>query len=292
VEQKKTVLAHAEILAMEAAAAAIGDWRLEGFTIYVTKEPCAMCAGAMVNARVSRVVFGLHDPRSGCAGGAVDMSEWIDCVKGVVFVGFAGEGVNEAVCSVLTGETCPSGKLSETFPICLEDTYCDTARGNGMVERYDDGIFVGYRYYDEYGIDVAFPFGHGLSYAKFEYSNLRIEQKGDTDFEVSYDIKNISDVDGKEVSQVYVKDVFCMVSRPEKELKGFSKDLIKAGETKRVKIGLNFRSFAYYSTPLKKWHVENGWFEIYVGASSRDLPLKGKIKIELPDEEQMTTREI
>ena len=226
------------------------------------------------------------------SGNAVDVSEWIDYVKGVIFVGYAGEGVNEALCDLLTGETSPSGKLAETFPICLEDTYCGEARGNGMVERYDDGIFVGYRYYDQYGIDVQFPFGFGLSYAKFEYSNLKIEKKGETDYEVSYDITNVSDVDGKEVSQVYVKDVFCMVSRPEKELKGFSKDLIKAGEAKRVKVNLNFRSFAYYSLPLKKWHVENGWFEILVGGSSRDLPLKGRIKIELSDETQMSTKDI
>lgn len=226
------------------------------------------------------------------AGSAVDMSEWIDYVKGVVYVGYAGEGVNEALCSILTGETSPSGKLAETFPICLEDTYCEDSRGDGLVEIYDDGVFVGYRYYDTFGVDVQFPFGHGLSYAEFEYSNLAVKKIGETDYEISYDIKNISDVDGKEISEVYVKDVFCMVSRPEKELKGFSKDLIKAGETKRVTVRLNFRSFAYYSLPLKRWHVENGWFEILVGSSSRDIRLQEKIKICLPDDEQSTTRNI
>ena len=100
VEQKKTVLAHAEILAMEAAAAAIGDWRLEGFTIYVTKEPCAMCAGAMVNARVSRVVFGLHDPRSGCAGGALDITGFSGMLHQVQTTG----GVLEEECRSIIQE--------------------------------------------------------------------------------------------------------------------------------------------------------------------------------------------
>lgn len=226
------------------------------------------------------------------AGGAVDMSAWIDCVKGVVLVGFAGEGVSEALVSVLTGETNPSGKLAETFPLCLEDSYCGEERGNGMVEWYDDGIFVGYRHYDRFGLDVLFPFGHGLSYSQFEYSDLKIEKKGDTDFEVSYNVTNRSDRDGKEISQVYVKDVFCTVSRAERELKGFSKDLIRAGETKRVKVDLHFRSFAFYSMPLRKWHVENGWFEILIGASERDIRLKGKVKIELPEETQFSTRDL
>lgn len=222
------------------------------------------------------------------AGSAVDMEEWIDYVKAVVYVGFAGEGGNEALASVLTGETNPSGKLAESFPVCLEDTYCEENRGNGFVEWYDDGIFVGYRYYDAYGYDVQFPFGHGLSYAEFEYSNLKIEKKGDTDYEVSYDVTNVSDVDGKEVSQVYVKDVFCMVTRPEKELKGFSKDFIKAGETKRVCVKLDRRAFAYYNVAMDDWHVENGDFEIYVGASSRDLRLKGEIVVELDDVTQQS----
>lgn len=222
------------------------------------------------------------------AGTAVDMESWIDYVKAVVYVGFAGEGGNEALASVLTGETNPSGKLAETFPLCLEDTYCGENRGNGFVERYDDGIYVGYRYYDEYGLEVQFPFGHGLSYAEFEYSDLKIEKKGDTDYEVSYDITNRSDADGKEVSQVYVKDVFCMVSRPEKELKGFSKDFIKAGETKRVSVRLDRRAFAYYNVAMDDWHVENGEFEILVGASSRDLRLKGKIVVEQDDKTQQS----
>ena len=133
---------------------------------------------------------------------------------------------------------------------------------------------------------MAFPFGYGLSYAKFEYSDLKITRHGDTDFTVSYSIKNVSETDAQEVSQVYVSDTVSSVSRPEKELKGFSKDLIKAGEKKTIGIKLNFRSFAFYSLPLKRWFVENGKFKISVGGSSRDIFLQQIIEIKLPQKEQ------
>ncbi|MBR2498732.1 MAG: glycoside hydrolase family 3 C-terminal domain-containing protein [Clostridia bacterium] len=222
------------------------------------------------------------------ATSAIDMQDWIDDVKAVVIEGFAGEATNEAISSILAGETNPSGKLAESFPYDLEDTFTGDDTGNGLVEWYNDGIFVGYRYYEKYGIDVLFPFGHGLSYSEFKYDNLSIEQTGECDFTVSYDITNVSNVDGAEVSQVYVKDVFSMVIRPEKELKGFEKTFIKAGETKRVSVKLDFRSFAYYNTALDKWHVENGAFTVLVGASSADIKLTGKININLDDSTQQS----
>lgn len=222
------------------------------------------------------------------AGAAVDMTAWIDKVKAVVLLGFAGEGGMEALADILTGKVCPSGKLSETFPLSVEDTPTGTKRGNGSVERYAEGVFVGYRWYDSLQKEVLFPFGHGLSYAAFEYSDLKIEKFGETDYEVSYTVKNVSDVDGKEVSQVYIRDVFAKVSRPDKELKGYAKTTLKAGESKRVSVKLDYRSFAFYSIPLKKWQVENGEFEILVGASSRDIRLMKKIVVELPEKEQYT----
>ena len=214
------------------------------------------------------------------AGSAIDVSNWIDCVKGVVLAGFGGEGINEALASVLAGETNPSGKLSETYPICLEDTYCEDYLGNKGVEWYRDGIFVGYRYYDKTETEVAFPFGHGLSYAEFEYSNINIEKISKYEYNLSYDIKNVSNVDGKEVSQVYIKEVLPWVTRPEKELKGYSKDLIKAGETKKITIKLDFDCFSYFSTPHDKFVVKDGYFDILVGSSSRDIKLTKRIKIE------------
>ena len=234
-------------------------------------------------AKVNKnVVVVLH------AGSAVDMRAWIDKVKAVVLAGFSGEGGQEAIADILTGKACPCGKLSETYPLALEDTPTGAERGNGYAESYNEGIFVGYRYYDTYEKEVLFPFGHGLSYADFIYSDLQIQKLGDTDYEVCFNVTNRSTWDAKEISQVYIKDVFATVSRPEKELKCFAKTMIKAGETKRICLKLNERSFAYYSVALDKWHVENGDFEILVGSSSRDIRLCGKINIQLPFERQYT----
>ncbi len=214
------------------------------------------------------------------AGSAIDVSGWIDSVKAVVLAGFGGEGINDALASVLAGETNPSGKLSETYPICLEDTYSENYLGNKGVEWYRDGIFVGYRYYDKTEMEVAFPFGYGLSYAEFEYSNIEVEKISKYEYNLTYDIKNISKVDGKEVSQVYVKEILPWVTRPEKELKGYSKDLIKGGETKTITVKLDFNAFAYFSTPHNEFIVKDGYFDIMVGASSRDIKLVKRIKIE------------
>lgn len=227
---------------------------------------------AKYNDKVIVLVYG---------GGAIDMSAWIDKVQAVVFVGFAGEGVNEALTAILTGKTVPSGKLTETFPLCKEDTVTKGLLDNGLVDWYKEGIFVGYRHYDREQKEVLYPFGHGLSYASFAYSNLAVESAGRGEYLVSYDITNTSDIDGKEVSQVYIKDMFASVVRPEKELKGFSKDLIKAGETKRITVKLNARSFAYYSVALDEWTVENGDFVVMVGASSRDIRLTKQLRIEM-----------
>ncbi|MBQ8323143.1 MAG: glycoside hydrolase family 3 C-terminal domain-containing protein [Clostridia bacterium] len=220
------------------------------------------------------------------AGSAVDMSPWIDKVKAVLYLGFAGEGAQEALADLLTGKACPCGKLNETFPLSLADAPAGDKRGNGFYERYDEGIFVGYRWYDKEETPVLFPFGHGLSYAKFEYSAPVLTKISETDYEISYTVKNVSDADGAEISQVYVRDVFTMVPRPEKELKGFTKTFLKAGESKRVTVALNARAFAYYNVMLRKWHIENGEFEILIGASSRDIRLKEKLVISLPETEQ------
>ena len=210
---------------------------------------------------------------------AIDMTAWIDKVKAVLFVGFAGEGVNEALSSIITSETVPSGKLTETFPLCLEDTVTQGKLDDGQTDWYKEGLFIGYRHYDKNEKEVLFPFGYGLSFANFEYSDLSIQKNGEYDYTVSYKIKNLSNADAKEISQVYVRDLFSSVVRPIRELKGFSKDLIKAGEEKVVKINLDKRSFAYYSTAYDDWTVEKGIFIIEIGTSSRDIKLTGKIEI-------------
>lgn len=220
------------------------------------------------------------------ASSAVDMTPWIDHVKAVLVVGFAGEAAHEATADILCGITSPCGKLAETYPLSLEDTPTGEARGNGFYERYSEGVLVGYRWFDTKEKEVLFPFGHGLSYADFSYSDLAIEKRSETDYEVGFTITNTSSVDAKEIAELYVRDVFSMVERPEKELKGFVKVALAAGESKRVSIKLDARAFAYYNTSLDAWYVENGDFEILVGASSRDIRLCERLSISLPKAEQ------
>ncbi len=224
---------------------------------------------ASVNKNTVVVVF---------AGSAVDMSEWIDGVAAVVYAGFPGERGGEAVANVLTGKANPCGKLSETFPLSYEDTPVSKCYADSKVTRYEDGLDVGYRYYDTYNVPVLFPFGYGMSYSRFCYGGLKLKTDGKS-LEVSYEIENLSDIDGKEVSQVYVRAIGSYVYRPYKELKGFAKTLVKAGAKQKATVKLNMRSFEYWSAAKDGWDVEDGIYEIIVGASVADEMLKDKIKI-------------
>ena len=218
------------------------------------------------------------------SGSSVDLTGIDDKVEAILYMGYTGEASNEALYNILSGKESPSGKLSESFPYNIDDTYTKLSRGNGYVEDYTDRIFVGYRYYDKYGIDVRYPFGCGLSYAKFEYSNLRIEKLDSGNYIVSYDIKNTSNVNAKEISEVYVSDVISTVVRPINELKNFSKDLIKAGETKTISVELKERDFMFFSVVKNDWYLESGEFIIKVGSSSRDIKLSKSIIIDKEDE--------
>lgn len=214
------------------------------------------------------------------AGAAVDMSEWIEKVAAVLYVGFPGEEGGKAIVNVLTGAVNPSGKLTETFPLCGQDALSSIGSVNGKVTRYSEGLDVGYRYYDTYAVKVLFPFGFGLSYSRFLYKNLSLRKSDDCALNVNYEIENVSDVDGKEVSQVYVRACAPNVYRPKKELKGFSKDFIGARSSNSIKIRLEKDSFSYWSTAKNEWVVDDGIYEIIVGSSCNDELLKGRIKIE------------
>ena len=214
------------------------------------------------------------------SGSAVDLSRIADKVKGIIYVGFNGEGANEACAKIIDGAVCPSGKLAETFALHEEDY--PIRASSTLSDFYKERFYIGYRYYDKYEVEPAFAFGFGLSYAKFEYSDLQIRKNGELDYEVSYKITNVSDRAGKEVSQVYVRDVLCTSDRPIKELKGFSKDFLQPQESKIVTTKLDKSAFAYYNASLNEEYVENGKFEIFVGASSREIKLKGEIRINLP----------
>lgn len=212
------------------------------------------------------------------AGAPIDMSAWINEVAAVVWAGFPGERGDEALANILTGKVNPSGKLSETFSRCYEDTPASQGYIDGTVTRYEEGLDVGYRYFDTYGVDVLFPFGFGLSYAEFDYRNLVLKSTGDN-LEVDFELENGSEIDGKEIAQVYVRAVSSYVYRPYKELKRFAKTLVKAGKTEKVNVTLDKRAFEYWSVANDGWEIEDGIYEIIVASSVSDEKLKSKIRI-------------
>ena len=216
-------------------------------------------------------------------GSPVEMP-WIDKVKGVVEAYLGGQAVGGAVCDILFGKVNPSAKLPETFPLKLEDNPSYLFYfGEGDTVEYREGIFVGYRYYDKKKMDVLFPFGYGLSYTTFEYSNLTIDKENlkDTDtLTVSVNITNTGKMAGKEVVQLYVADKESTVIRPVKELRDFAKVDLAPGETKTVTFTLDKRAFAYYNVQIHDWHVETGEFEILIGKSSRDIVLRKAVTVE------------
>ncbi len=216
-------------------------------------------------------------------GSPVEMP-WINKVKGIIEAYLSGQAVGGAVVDILFGKVNPSAKLPESFPIRLEDNPSFLFfPGEEDVVEYREGIFVGYRYYDKKKLDVLFPFGHGLSYTTFEYSNLVLSKKSMKDTEsviVSVDVKNTGAVAGKEIIQLYVADKRSTVIRPEKELKEFAKVDLAPGESKTIAFELSKRAFAYYNTKISDWYVESGEFEIMVGKSSREIELSTTITLE------------
>lgn len=208
-------------------------------------------------------------------GAPVVMSKWIDGTAAVLEGWMMGQAGGGAIADVLYGKVNPSGRLAETFPLRLVDTpaYINFPGGNGEV-RYGEGIFIGYRYYDAKELQVLFPFGYGLSYTTFAYSNPRISAATFKDVDgltVSVDVTNTGKTAGKEVVQIYVHDHKSSLVRPPKELKGFAKVELQPGETKTVTLALDFRAFAYYHPAYKQWISEDGEFDILIGASSADI---------------------
>ena len=207
-----------------------------------------------------------------CGGSAV-LLPWLERVKGFLCTYLPGEAGGGAAADVLLGAVNPSGKLCETWPLAMEDVPCAAYfPGNPKSAEYRESIFVGYRYYDTFNRPVQFPFGYGLSYTQFAYSNLKIN--GNI---VSCTIKNTGNTAGAEVAQLYVRDKKSTAFRPEKELKGFEKIFLQPGESKTIKFLLDDRSFAFYNTKTNGWCVEAGEFEILVGAACDDIRLRGTV---------------
>jgi len=218
-------------------------------------------------------------------GSPVEMP-WIGRVKAVLEAYLGGQAVGEAAVRVLFGDVNPSGHLPESFPIQLEDnpSYLYFG-GEGNVTEYREGVFVGYRYYDKKKMNVLFPFGYGLSYTTFEYSNLRLTKdtaalKDGKTIGVTVTVKNTGKRFGKTVVQLYTGAAGGDVIRPVRELKGFAKVGLEPGEAKDVSFTLDERAFACWNTQIHDWYIPAGQYTIEAGDSSRNLPLKTEITLE------------
>jgi beta-glucosidase len=219
------------------------------------------------------------------SGGGVDMTKWDNQVSAILETWYPGQEGGTALAQILFGDINPSGKLPATFERRWEDSavhdsyYADADKH----VSYKEGVFLGYRHFDQAKVKPLFPFGYGLSYTQFKYGNLTVTPdtlQGDGPVTVSFDISNTGDREGAETAQVYVGDLGASVPRPVKELKGFVKADLKPGETKRVSVELNKRAFSFYDVKSKDWKAEPGVFNILVGSSSQKIELKGRLTLE------------
>ena len=208
------------------------------------------------------------------AGSAVEMP-WESKCRAIIHGYLSGQAGASAILRVITGETDPSGKLAETYPLSYEDVpsapYFPAKERN---VEYREGLYVGYRYYETAGVPVRYPFGYGLSYTTFSYSGIRASRD-----KVSFTLTNTGERDGAEIAEVYVSALDPRVLRPARELKGFCKVFLKAGESRRVEIKLDDKAFRYFSTKTDRFEEDGGKYEIQVGASSQDIRLRETIEI-------------
>ncbi|WP_058306123.1 glycoside hydrolase family 3 C-terminal domain-containing protein [Gracilibacillus massiliensis] len=202
-------------------------------------------------------------------GSAIEMP-WIDKVKGLVHGYLSGQAGARAIMNVVTGQVNPSGKLAETYPLTYKDTPAyQHFPGKEVSVEYREGLFIGYRYYDSAKVDVRFPFGYGLSYTEFEYSDIDV-----TDNQVAFTIKNVGDYAGAEIAQLYIHSQSDQIFRPEKELKGFTKVFLQPGEARQVTIPFDDKTFRYFNVQSNKWEIESASYDILIGTSSADIKLK------------------
>jgi beta-glucosidase len=219
------------------------------------------------------------------SGGSVDMTAWIDRVPAVLEAWYPGQQGGTALAEILFGDVNPSGRLPVSFERRWEDNPVHDSyyaeQGTRRI-NYKEGVFVGYRGYEHASIKPLFAFGSGLSYTSFKYSNIATKRSASVNgglFEVSFDVINTGSREGADVAQVYVSSPQAKVPRPARELKGFSKVFLRPGETKRVTITLESRSFTYYDVDAKQWRADAGDYEIQVGRSSDKIELRSKINL-------------
>ena len=217
------------------------------------------------------------------SGGNVDMHRWLEKVPVLLHAWYPGQEGGNALADILFGDANPSAKLPVTFEARKQDNpaykFYPSSDGGASV-RYEEGVYVGYRGYDHFGIVPLFPFGFGLSYTEFEYANLQIgAEESDGDVAVSFDLTNVGKRAGAEIAELYVQPEHPAIDRPPRELKGFEKVYLAPGESKHVSMKLNERSFAYFDPIKSEWKVDPGVYEVVVGASSRDLRIKRSFEL-------------
>ena len=217
------------------------------------------------------------------AGSPVEMGEWLQTAKAVVWCWYGGMEGGTALAEVLLGDVNPSGKLPMTFPKILSDcsAYSLGEFPGGKTVSYSEGIFVGYRYYDTYKIEPEFCFGHGLSYTSFDYNNisLEVEETEDVKISVTFEVTNNGSRVGLETAQLYVACKNSNLERPVQELKQYIKIALEPGQKEKVTLVLDKTAFGYYNTDKKQFLAEAGTYEIRIGSSSRDIRLKGEIEL-------------
>lgn len=216
--------------------------------------------------------------------GSPVLMPWKDQVKGIVEAYLGGQAVGRAVVNILYGNVNPSGRLPETFPARLEDTPCYLTYGKGGDHAvYQEGVFVGYRYYTSVGRDVLFPFGYGLSYTEFAYSDLKLDREQMTDQDtltVTVKVKNTGSRKGKEVVQLYVSPDDGETIRPALELRGFEKIELEPGQEREVDFTLDMRAFAYWNEEIHDWYVDSGEYQIRIGKNAQEVILSVPVQVQ------------
>lgn len=228
-------------------------------------------------------------------GGAPMELPWVASVQAILLGYLSGEGGGKAIANLLLGHAVPSGKLAETWPLSIADTPAYSHfPGDRKTVEYRESIYVGYRFYEKAGKAVQFPFGHGLSYSEFRYSDLTIE--GDSyslgdEIEISFRLSNTGKHEAMETALVFVAHRHSTVFHPVKELCQFVKVNVKPGESKRVSVKLDTLRFRYYNTILSDWHAESGQYDILIGPSSQSCPLRSSLELLSPERPQPDDRQ-
>lgn len=281
-EANETLLHEAIVQAQQADLAIVcvglpDAYESEGFdrTHIAMPEPHNRLIAEVCKVQANTIVI-LHN-------GSVVTMPWLSGPKAILEAGLGGQAIGGAIVDILSGRVNPSGKLAETFPMQLEDTpaYINYP-GEAQKVHYGEGLFVGYRYYEKRKMKVLFPFGYGLSYTTFEYRNLRLSKtemsKGE-ELDITVNIQNSGIRAGKEVVQCYIRALDSHFARPIKELKGFDKVALEAGETRDVHIQLDTHDFSIYDSERQSWYLEGGEFEILIGSASNQIQLSARISV-------------